>query len=173
MTVTEAIRTRKSIRAYKNKNTPIPQEHIDLLLEAAMKAPSACNTRPWSFVVVQSRETLDKIANTHPYAGTLRDASLAIIVCGLPETQSGLSEGFLPQDCGAASQNILLQAAELGLGTCWCGVYPKEPRVQELRDILGKALDPKAVPFNIIVVGYPDEEFGSRGFYEKGKVTYV
>jgi nitroreductase len=173
MTVTEAIAARKSIRAYKNKNTPVPQEHIDRLLEAAMKAPSACNTRPWSFIVVRSREKLDALAEAHPHAKMLFDCPLAIIIAALPGLQSGVSEGFLPQDCGAATQNILLQAAELGLGTCWCGVYPKEHIIQAVRGVLGGAIPAAAVPFNLIAIGRPAEDFGSRGRYEKEKVVYI
>jgi nitroreductase len=174
MTVREAILARKSIRVYKDKDTAISAEHIELLLEAAMKAPSANNTRPWKLIVVRSRVILDSLAEIQPpYAKMLKDCPLAIIVCALPETQTGTLEGFYPQDCGAVTENILLQATELGLGTCWCGVYPKEPGIKRVREVLGAAIPVNAVPFNIIAVGYPAEDFGSRGTYEKDKVKFV
>jgi nitroreductase len=174
MTVKEAINLRRSIRRYKNKDLPVPQEKIDALLDAAMKAPSACNSRPWSFVVVRTRQVLDTIAAKHASAKMLADAQMAIIVCGLPDLQKGaLSEGYMPQDCAASTQNILLCAYELGLGTCWCGVYPNEKNIRLMREILGDAIPPDAVPFNIIAVGESDETLGARGWYEKGKVTYV
>lgn len=172
MTVTEAIRKRRSIRKYK-LGAVVTDEQIKLLLEAAMLAPSACNTRPWEFIVVKEREVLDKIRKVHPYTGMLETAALAIIVCALPKTQenynNGLPHGYYPQDCGAATQNILLQAVELGLGTCWCGVYPKEDRIADLQRIL--SID--KLPFNIIAVGVPDEEPEQRGSYDENKVTYM
>lgn len=172
LNATETIRQRRSIRKYKSGST-VSDEQIKLLLEAAMMAPSACNTRPWEFIVVQSREKLDEIASIHPYAKMLTSASIAIIVCALPEIQKGIAEGYFPQDCGAATQNILLQAAAIGLGTCWCGVYPKEERINELRKILELEEQKNIVPFNIIAVGVSDTMPDARGFYEADKVKFV
>jgi nitroreductase len=166
MTLTEAIRARRSIRSYKTDE--VPQEAIDALLEAAMLAPSANNGRPWNFVVVKSRDKLDALKDAHPYAKMLKSAPLAIIVCGTVDSADYMSS-FFPQDCGAATQNLLLRAADLGLGTCWCGVYPNEALIKKLRDILGIT----NIPFNIIAVGVPDENPAPRGKYEAGKVTYV
>ena len=161
MTTTEAIRARRSIRKYKS-GAEITQEQMDLILEAAMMAPSARNGRPWDFVVVRDREKLNAITEVHPYTKMLATATLAIIICGA-------EADFFPQDCGAATQNILLQAAELGLGTCWCGVYPSKERVESIQRLLGIA----NVPFNVIAVGVPDETVAARGFYDKQKVRYI
>jgi nitroreductase len=168
----EAIRKRRSIRKFK-PGAVVTDEQVKLLLEAAMLAPSACNTRPWEFIVVRDRTKLEQIRTTHPYTGMLETASLAIIMLALPEAQEsisdGLPKGFYPQDCGAATQNILLAAVELGLGGCWCGVYPKEVRIAEMREILGT----EKLPFCVIAVGVPDEAPEPRGRYEESKVTYV
>ena len=138
-----------------------------------MLAPSACNTRPWEFIVVKDREKLDRIRKAHPYTGMLETASLAIVIVALPESQEsvrgGLPVGYYPQDCGAATQNILLQAAAMGLGTCWCGVYPKEDRIAEIQKVLGTT----KLPFNVIAVGVPDENPNPRGRYEESKVTWL
>ena len=172
MTVNEAIRARRSIRKFK-LGAAVTDEQVKLMLEAAMLAPSACNTRPWEFIVIKDRATLDKIRETHPYTKMLETASLAVVMVALPESQEtvrdGLPKGFYPQDCGAATQNILLQAVELGLGTCWCGVYPKEQQIKEMQEILGIS----KLPFNIIAVGVPDENPDPRGAYEESKVTWV
>jgi len=168
MTTSEAIRQRRSIRKFKPEMT-IDQEQIDMLLEAAMMAPSACNSRPWEFIVVKSRDKLNEIAAAHPYGKMMSNASLAIIICALPEIQHGASEGFFPQDCGAAAQNILLQATELGLGSCWCGIYPKEEIMENIRNIL----DISCLPFNIIAIGTADQTPPARGFYEESKVKYL
>jgi len=166
----KSIQSRRSVRKFK-EGFEITKEQIDTLLEAAMFAPSACNSRPWEFLVIRNREVLNKIAEIHPHAKMLTTASLAIVVCALPEVQNEISEGFFPQDCGAATQNILLQASEMELGTCWCGVYPKEQLVSVMREIL--TLPENIVPFNIIAVGSPDQEPKQRGFYEESKVRYL
>ena len=88
MNVTEAIRSRRSIRKYQ-KGAVIPQEDIDMMLEAAMMAPSARNTRPWEFVAVENREVLEKFQDIQPYTGMMKTASLAIVVCGRPDLQEG------------------------------------------------------------------------------------
>lgn len=169
MTVIEAIRKRRSVRKFKSGAT-VTDEQVKLILEAAMLAPSACNSRPWEFIVIKDREVLDKIRKVHPYTGMLETASLAIIICALPETQTEpIMTEYYPQDCGAATENILLQAVELGLGACWCGVYPKEDRIAEIRNILGTT----KLPFNIIAIGVPDEDPKPRGYYDENKVTYI
>ena len=115
MNVTEAIRARHSIRKYKPGIT-IPKEHIETMLEAAMCAPSAINARPWSFAVVQDLELRKRITEIHPYCRSLPDASLAIVVCGNPNAwPDAPGEGFWQQDCAAATENLLLQALELGV----------------------------------------------------------
>lgn len=166
--VTTVIRARRSIRSYKS-GMEIPQQDIDLMLEAAMMAPSAGNRRPWEFVVVKSMEKREEIMQAHEYSHMLREASLGIVVCALPETQTGNLEGFWPQDCGAAIENLLLQAAALGYGTVWCGVYPIQKRVEALRRIL----DVASVPMAVIAVGVPDEQPKARGFYDREKVKYL
>ncbi|MDR2719958.1 MAG: nitroreductase family protein [Nitrososphaerota archaeon] len=168
--IIKAIKDRKSIRNYA-PHANVSDGQIKELLEAAMLAPSACNSRPWTFIVVQNREKLDEITKIHPYTQMLTTASCAIIVCADLNLQSGVSEGFFPQDCGAATQNILLQAAELGLGTCWCGIYPKEDKVRAFHSLF--ELSNSIVPFCVIAIGVPDEAIGSRGFYEEGKVKWV
>ena len=169
MPVSEIIKKRKSIRKYK-ADAEVSKEDIKVLLEAAMLAPSACNMRPWEFIVVQDRATLSEITKKHPYTGMLNTASAAIIVVANMNIRDEVSDGFFPQDCGAATENILLQAVEMGLGTCWCGVYPKEKNLAALIEIL--ELPEHLVPFNVIAVGVPDEAEGSRGYYEEAKVTW-
>jgi len=142
------------------------------LLEAAMLAPSACNLRPWEFIVVQDRKILDGIMQFHNFAKMLKTAQAAIVVVALPEAQKGSpGNGMWQHDCGAATQNILLQAAEYDLGTCWCGVHPSEEYMEATRKLFD--LPSEKLPFCVIAVGVPAENFGSRGFYEESKVKWV
>lgn len=168
MNTLEAIKSRRSIRKYKT-DVKIPQEHVMLLLEAAMMAPSACNTRPWEFVVAESREVKEKIMGAMPFAQMLGTASLGIVVCGRPGVQEKVCPGFWPQDCAAAVMNILLAAKELGYGTCWCGCYPLEHRVEEMKRIL----DVNSVPLAVVAVGEADEAPAARGFLDERHVKWM
>ena len=107
----EAIRARRSVRKYK-AGAAVPPEHVKLMLEAAMMAPSAVNSRPWEFYVVERRETLERLMQAHPACKMLETATLAIAVCGRPDLQPG--RGFWPQDCGAAVENILTKSKQKG-----------------------------------------------------------
>ena len=166
--MTELIELRRSIRKYQS-DKPVTRAQLDRLLEAAMLAPSACNSRPWEFIAVTGREVLNKIADAHPYAQMVRTATAAIIVIANPQT--GDPEGYYPQDCAAATQNILLEAASMGLGTCWCGVYPRDVRIASIRELFH--IPEQKIPFNVIAIGVPGEEPKRRGFFEKSKVSYV
>ncbi len=147
----------------------IPKEHVEMILEAAMMAPSACNRRPWDFVVVENREILAQIMEIHPHTQMLRTASLAIVVCGRPDLQDGICEGFWPQDCGAAIQNLLLQAQELGYGTCWCGCYPVMKRAEALQ----KLLDVSGIPLATVAVGKAAEAPEAKGHYDASRVKWL
>jgi nitroreductase len=162
------IENRRSIRKYKI-GKPVTREQLDQLLGAAMLAPSACNSRPWEFIAVTKRKVLDDIAKIHPYAGMCKTASAAIIVVAIPQTD--MPQGYFSQDCAAATQNILLEAVSMGLGACWCGVFPKDERIGPFREYF-KIPEPK-IPFNVIAIGYPDENPDRRGFFDPAKVTYI
>ncbi len=140
---------RYSVRSF----TPdlVPDEMIESLLRAAMQAPTASNRQPWHFVVIKDRKQLNKIADIHPYASMVKEAPMAIVVCG----DSSLSsiDGYWIQDCSAATQNILLQAVHLGLGAVWCGIYPKKERVEEFRTLL--KLPSHVIPLSLVPIGYP------------------
>ncbi|MCL2840422.1 MAG: nitroreductase family protein [Defluviitaleaceae bacterium] len=171
--IIDVIKNRRSIRKFKT--TEVSREQVQTLLEAAMLAPSACNTRAWRFIVVTNRDVLNQLAEIHPYGKMLTAAPVCIVVVGLPALQEGhehdLPKGFLSQDCGATTQNILLQAEAMGLGSCWCGVYPKAPLMKSISDILN--IPPDEIPFNLIAIGEKDQHPEVRGKYEEEKVTWL
>ncbi len=158
----DTIYSRRSIRRYTEE--PVSEEQIKTLLEAAMAAPSASNRKPWHFVVVTERETLDRLAEAHKYAKMLHGAPVCISVCG----DQSVSERFWVQDCSAATENLLLAATALGLGAVWCGVYPSHERVEAMSKILG--IEAPVVPLNIIAIGHPAEEKEPRTQYDEGRV---
>ena len=143
----ENIMGRKSVRKYLPK--PVEKEKIEVLLKAGMAAPSGKDVRPWELIVIDDREVLDSMAAVLPYAKMLKEAPMAIVVCG-DTTKS--SYWYL--DCSAATQNILLTAEALGLGAVWTAAYPYEDRIDVVRQNTG--LPEKIVPLCVIPIGYPD-----------------
>ncbi len=163
MEAMEAIMTRRSIRRYTGEQ--VSPEHERRLLEAAMAAPSAHNHQPWRFIVVRSRETLDSIPEFHPYSRMLKEASLAVVVCGDNEVQK---TDFWAHDCSAATENMLVAANALGLGAVWLGVHPNEGLVSKTRGLLG--IPSHVTPLCIVSVGHPAEEKPPGDRYDESKI---
>lgn len=155
---------RTSIRHYLDK--PIEKEKVTLLLKAAMQAPSANNQQPWSFIVVDDRELLDKLSTISRGAWMLKDVKQAIVVVMTPTDKS---PSMRVQDCAAATQNILLEATSLDLGACWIGVYSKEDRMENVGNILRIE---GAQPFAIIALGYPKEQKAQTSRFDPDRIHY-
>jgi nitroreductase len=160
----QTIFARRSIRKYTDE--PVSEADIKTLLEAAMAAPSASNRKPWQFVVVTKRQTLDALAEAHPHGKMLFEAPLCISVCGdLTEM-----ERYWVQDCSAATENLLLAVTALDLGAVWLGITPKEDRVTAVREILG--LPDHITPLNLVSIGHPAEEKDARTQYDASRVHH-
>ncbi|MFW6224100.1 MAG: nitroreductase family protein [Bacteroidota bacterium] len=142
---------RRSVRKFSN--IPVSREKLEKMLKAAMYAPSARNNQPWHFVVVQQRDRLDRLAEIHPYAKMLKTATAAILVCADHEREE--NDSYNAQNCAAATQNILLTAYELGVGSCWLGVMPRQERMKNIADFM--ELPDHVVPVSLIALGEPDE----------------
>lgn len=144
-----AIFTRRSIRHFTDQ--AVEADKIEQLLRAAMQAPSAFNQQAWEFIVVQSREMLGKLASVSPYSAPAGRAPLAIIVVANKDKLKIPSAW--EQDLGAATENLLLEAVDLGLGTVWMGVAISDETMTKVSDLL--ALPDNILPFGLIAVGYP------------------
>ena len=164
MDAMENILSRRSIRRYTTE--PVSEETIKQLLEAAMSAPSANNQQPWQFVVIDDRELLDAITEVHRYAQMLKEAPLAILVCG--DLQRAKHRDYWPLDCSAATENLLLAAHALGLGAVWLGVYPNEKRMEGVRRLV--RLPEQVEPFSLISIGYPAEQKPPANRYNAERV---
>ena len=158
----QTIFARRSIRKYTDE--AVSEADVKTLLEAAMAAPSASNRKPWQFVVITERQTLDALAEAHPHGKMLFGATLCIAVCGDLTT----FERFWVQDCSAATENLLLAATALGLGAVWLGVHPREDRVAAVRQVLG--LPETITPLNLVSIGHPAEEKEPRTQYDEARV---
>jgi len=155
---------RRSIRRYTDD--PVAEDQIDLLLKAAMAAPSAANLKPWHFVAVTRRAVLDSLADAHIYGKMLFQAPLAICVCGDP----GINEHMWVQDCAASTENILLAVTGSGLGAVWLGVYPREDRMGPVAEVLG--IPDNIIPFSLLSIGHPAEALPARTQYDEARVHH-
>jgi len=148
--VEDVIIGRRSVRKYTNES--ISQDKIDAMVKACFYAPMAMNKDPRELVIVTDKEKLAQIAEAHPYASFTKDAPLAIIVCAkLKKTRFD----FFIDDCAASTQNIMLAAKAMGIGSCWCGVF-HTPLAEKFAEIIGTPEN--VIPYSLIVLGYPAEE---------------
>ncbi len=164
----ENIMTRTSIRKYKDQ--PIEQEKIDIMLKAAMAAPTAVNMQPWHFIVIDDKKTIDLLSGQQP-----TNAPLLIAVCGdtnkttMPDGKGKLPD-FWIQDVSAATENLLLAAHALGLGAVWTGVYPVMERTAEIANVLN--CPNNIVPVVVVRIGYPDECPQPKNKFNEENISY-
>ncbi|MCD7970182.1 MAG: nitroreductase family protein [Alistipes sp.] len=159
----DVIFERKSVRAYTDQ--PVEAEKIDLMVRAAMAAPTGMDRRPWEIVVVDDRAVLDKMCEGLAAARMLEQAPLAVIVCGDTDRSS-----YWYLDCSAATQNLLLAAEAQGLGAVWTAAYPYQERMGVVIDALN--LPDNILPLAVIPVGYPAGPETPKDKYNPDKVHY-
>lgn len=167
MSAIDVFLKRRSIRKFKDDT--ISDAIIEKLLISAMAAPSACNKRPWEFYIIKNIELLNELKMASRFSNM--NSKLIIIVAG--NTKNSLtkeSNDFWIQDCSSATTNILNAATELGLGSCWCGLYPIKAAVNRVRKTLN--LEEHIIPMALIHLGYPMEEIEARTQYEEEKVHF-
>lgn len=152
---------RRSIRAYSGE--PVSEADVESLLQAGMAAPSASNRKPWHFVVVTDKLLLKALADAHPFGKMIAHAEVGIAVCGDPAT----SEWWV-QDCSAATENILVAVAGLGLGGVWLGCHGRPEREQAVRDVLG--IPRKVGVLSLLSIGYPGEDKEARTQYDPVRI---
>jgi len=149
MDVMTAIKTRRSIRAYKDK--PIEDEKLKAVLEAARLAPSARNLQEWKFVVVRDKALREKLADAAHGQGFVGQAPVIIVACAT-KTDHVMPCGELsyPIDVAISVDHITLEAVEQGLGTCWIGAF----RQDEVKRLLNIPENVRVVA--LLPIGYPN-----------------
>ncbi|RLI11477.1 nitroreductase family protein [Candidatus Bathyarchaeota archaeon] len=152
MDVFEAIKTRRSIRAFTEEE--VSDEEIEKILDAARWAPSAGNIQPWIFVIVRDPKRKRRLSEAALNQLFIEEAPVVIVVCANQERSGRVygrrgSDLYCIQDTAAAIQNLLLAAHALGLGACWVGAF-NEDAVRHVLNI------PDGVrPVAIIPMGRP------------------
>ncbi|MGL5328072.1 MAG: nitroreductase family protein [Peptostreptococcaceae bacterium] len=148
----DIIKNRRSIRTYINKE--VEEAKIYEILKAGMQAPSSKNSQPWEFIIVDEKDILKKLSKSQHRAKHIQDAPVCIVILG--NRERFLKAGKWMQDLGACTQNILLEATNQGLASCWVGAFPKVKVVDKVRIAL--SLPEKLVPYALIPIGYSEEK---------------
>lgn len=182
--VIQNILNRRSVRVYSSDQ--LKQEDLDLILKAGLYSPSGCNFQSWHFTVIQNKEIISKMnADTKKvllesgndrfkdYAGNEEydvyyKAPTVIVI-------SGEKSALVPQiDCAAATENMLLAAESLGIGTCWIGLASflfKSDKCKEYKKLL--QIPDEYEPYYAITLGYktlPNPEAQPR---RENTVSYI
>lgn len=167
MEILELLYKRRSIREYQERT--VESKVLELLVRAAVCAPSACNSQPWEFVIVNDEEAMNQLRNGlffGPY-----NAPAAIVVCAnMDLAQKGPYKEYWIQDCSAATENIHIAAVGMGLGTVWIGAYPNMNVVKNIRTALG--IPEHVIPLSVVYIGYAAEEKEARSQYDPKRVYW-
>ena len=139
----DAMSSRVSVREYQQK--PIPKDSLEKLIDAGRRAPTARCVEPWEFIVITDKAILQKLGEIATSGSFIKDATAGIAVF-CKETKYYLEDGC------AATENILLAAANLGLGACWIA-GDKKPYTAVVAELLGVPQDFKLI--SLISLGWP------------------
>jgi nitroreductase len=153
----EALKGRRSVRVYEEK--AVPKNTLEEIIDAARLAPSANNIQPWEFVVVTDKATRKKIADLTDYGKFIAQSGACVAVF-CKDVKHYLEDG------SAATENILVAAHALGLGTCWVAGY-KKAYAEPVRKLLGVPDGHNLV--SLISLGFPSvkaEAHDKRGVQE-------
>jgi nitroreductase len=165
--IIDILLSRRSIRQFMAN--PVDQDTLILLLKAAMSAPTACNSQPWEFIVITQKEVMDQIRSKLLFARY--NAPAAIVVCGnVNIANNSAARDHWVQDCSAATENILIAAAGMGLGAVWVGVYPYPSKIKPLSEALG--IPENVIPLSMVYVGHPAEIKAPRTQYDEHRVYW-
>lgn len=164
MNLFEAIESRRSIRKFTEEE--VTDEDVRICLKSAMEAPSARNEQPWQFLLLREASQRELASKASPYTGMAKDAPVVIVVCG--DLRLETAPGFWPQDCAAATQNLLLAARGRNLGTVWCGIHPVQEREEYLKKVFG--LPKEVIPFALVCLGHTELKFHSLDRFRADRI---
>jgi len=158
---------RRSVRRYTARDVSAEDERK--LIEAAFAAPSANNARPWHFVFVRDPDTRTRLKAMHEWTGMLAKAPLVVAVLGRDEDNPWWIE-----DCAAATENILLMATALGLGSVWCGMREDATEVGGCEKACCEVLHipPGWRVLALVGIGHPAEKKKPRTQLQTTKLSY-
>jgi len=169
MDILELIKTRRSVRKYLKK--PVPWDDITNITEAGRYAPSAGNIQNWKFIVVLDPDKRKAIAEASLKQYWMKTAPVYIVIVSEPQKAERYygkrgERLYSVQNCAAAAQNMILEAQNLGLGSCWVGAFDEEMVKRTL------SIPPEARPQIILTIGYPAEHPDKPAKFPQEVVTW-
>ena len=153
--VFNAIYSRRSIRNFKDKD--VEKTKIEKLLRTAMAAPSACNIQPWDYIIIDTKEIIEKVKNSIEKYGNY-NTPLIMVITGNNKNIPWKDNGII--DCALAMENIMIAAPTIGLGTVCIGGFNR----QIIKEILEIPEGIEAI--GMLYIGYPNE-------YKKPRTKYI
>ena len=165
-----AIFTRRSIRKFTDE--PVTGQELEQLLRAGMAAACAKNSQNRLFFVERGPNSLPELLQVHPHAFAMKTAQAATVVAADRKKAAEVDPHieWWVQDCSASIQNILVEAADLGLGALWIGIWSDPQRVQAVQRDL--ALPEHIAPLGVVALGHPEKEKEPNDRYEAEKVFF-
>ena len=149
----EAIKNRRSVRFYKDE--PVSDVDIAEVLKAGFCAPSSHNSKPWHVIVVKDQEIRDKLSKIHRWSKIIARVPVVLIVC----VEKKGFDHFWIEDGAALMENMLIQASEMGLGTCWIGIRGLKSDEVDAEAVIREVC---SLPENFGVVGITPIGYSSR-----------
>ena len=159
----DVIMSRKSVRSYTDE--PVTKEQMTTMLKAAAAAPSASNKQPWRFVVLQDKSRFETTFEGNFNLRIFNQAAAVVVMCADTSVSS-----LWRDDLGAVTENFLLAAEALGLGTVWTACYPYDERMDPVKKALG--LPENIVPYCCVAVGHPAGEDQPKDKWVEDRVHY-
>jgi len=162
------IMTRRSVRTFDKRS--VPREELETILKAGFAAPSAHGTRPFRVAIFEDLEPRKKMASVMPWFKPCIEAPVALLVLADPTVSP--NKGYWMVDCAAFTENVLVSARSLSLGTVWCGIVPVEENIENIRSVL--SIPDPLIPFSAIAVGYPSDKnaFVERQFDDETRTFW-
>lgn len=165
--ILDIIFSRRSVRKFSDQ--AVSREILTDLLKAAMAAPSACNNQPWEFIAIDDPAIIDQFRAALTYGAYNAPAAIAVLYNETIGNNPGCNR-FWEQDLSAATENILIAAAGMELGTVWLGTHPNAEAVARVRKILN--IPTEVVPLSLIYVGYPAAPARPHTKYKDNRVHW-
>lgn len=170
MDVFDAIKKRRCVRKYLS--VPVEWEKVGKVLDAGRMAPSAGNLQDWKFIVVLDPDKRKEVSEACMQQYWMNAAPVHIVICGEPgKVKRFYAERgeklYSIQNCANAAQNMFLAATALGLGMAWVGAFDERMLKRAL------SIPDTATPYNVLVLGYPDESPGEPAKYTLENVVFL
>ena len=159
MDILKAIKKRRSVRGYLDKE--IPKQVLNRVLEAARLAPTAANKQPFKLILVTDKSTKSKLVEASRNQTFIAEASIVIVGCAFPnESYQNIGGTRTSEeiDVSIVFDHLMLQAAEEGLGTCWIGAFDED----QVKAILN-------IPSNVKVIGLTPLGYPAKKEFKSGK----